>query len=408
MNSHNEAKKTVILLGAGASMDAGVPGSTNMTQQIVEALDTFQNKRSGITHAVNYALGAMIAHRTANGASAYAGIDVEDLFSAVQMLAERETLEIAPFVQWSPTLSEIKPTPSMPAFFDRDFREGLERGTGFKTPSRMIKKAFEELNASETRATKTLYESLQKELLSALTKLVSVTDKDVSYLSPLLKMSTGTAQIATLNYDRSIELLCEQNNVSLDTGINGWTGGSDWEWSPGAEVRLLKIHGSIDWRIKQEGGLGGIPETKVVTEEDGLERHFSVPGVVFGARGKLRADGPFLSMLREFENMLSDAERLLVVGYSFRDEHINVALTRWINSSKLRDLTVIDPSFNDDPRTFGQKNFSSQLVSASTERNWVAEGRKLNLRVFNETASNGLKANDLWSKEPVGTSPNAN
>jgi hypothetical protein len=395
---------TLALLGAGASMDAGVPGSTAMTQQIVAALDTPQNQYYGITHAVKYAIGAMIAHRTANGANAYAGIDVENLFSAVQMLAERESLEIAPFVQWSPALAGVRQgSGSMPAFFDRDFREGILKDRAFKGPGEMIKKAVEALTGSNSASTEELYNRLQMELLNALTNLVSVTDKDVDYLSPLLQMRDNPVEIATLNYDRSVELMCERRGIRLDTGISGWSGGSDWRWDDDAEVRLLKIHGSIDWRIHREKGLGGLYETKVVAaSESGPPQHRSLPGVVFGARGKLRADGPFLSMLREFENMLARADRLLVVGYSFRDAHINVALSRWINSSPLRNITIIDPAFNNDPRVYERDSFSSQLLSATRIYEGGNQVCKLNLRVLKETAAHGLSASYLWSRSPEG------
>ncbi|WP_208748665.1 SIR2 family protein [Arthrobacter sp. PM3] len=399
-----EQMKTLTLLGAGASMDAGVPGSTAMTQKIVEAVDTPHNRHYGLTHAVNYAIGAMIAHRTANGANAYAGIDVEDLFSAVQMLAERESLEIAPFVQWSPALAGVRQGGgAMPAFFDKDFREGILENRAFKGPGEMIKKAVEALTGSNSASTEQLYTRLQTELLNALTKLVSVTDKDVDYLHPLLQTGDRPVEIATLNYDRSIELLCEQRGVQLDTGISSWSGGSDWHWEDDAEVRLLKIHGSIDWRIHKDKGLGGLYETKVVAvDETDSQDYRSMPGVVFGARGKLRADGPFLSMLREFENMLTRADRLLVVGYSFRDAHINVALTRWINSSPLRNLTIIDPAFNNDPRVYDRDSFSAQLLSATSIFEGGQQVSKLNLRVLKSTAAEGLAASDLWSRSPVG------
>lgn len=399
---------TVALLGAGASIDAGVPGSTAMTQQIVAALDTPRNRHQGLTHALNYAIGAMIAHRTANGSNVYAGIDVEDLFTAVQMLSERESLEIAPFVQWSPALMS-QGGGSLPPFFDKDFKEGVLKDRAFKGPGEMITKALEALTGSKSASTDQLYARLQARLLSELTALVSVTDKEVDYLYPLLQMRDNPVEIATLNYDRSIELLCERREVRLDTGISGWTGGGDWNWNENAEVHLLKIHGSIDWRIREEKGLGGLPETKVVTVGDpqadsGYSYNNSLPGVVFGARGKLRADGPFLSMLREFENMLTRADRLLVVGYSFRDAHINVALTRWINSASSRDITVIDPAFNSDPRVYRRESFANRLMSAARSLEGDEEVRKLNLRVLKDTAAQGLAASDLWTRSTVGVS----
>lgn len=393
--------RTLTLLGAGASIDAGIPGSTAMTEQIVAAMDTPQYRYWGLTHAVNYAIGAMVAHRTANGASAYAGIDVEDLFSAVQMLAERESLEIAPFVEWSPALAGVRQgSGRMPAFFDQNFRRAVLEERAFPGPSHLIEEAITAVAGADAASTEKLYEQLSEALLKALTALVDVDDKSLDYLRPILEPGDHPTEIATLNYDRSIELLCEQQNIRLDTGIEEWSGGGDWSWDDRAQVRLLKIHGSIDWRIYSERGPGGLSETRVATTDklDSQQRE-ALPGVVFGARGKLRADGPFLPMLREFDNMLARADRLLVVGYSFRDAHINVALSKWVNSSPLRELSVIDPAFDDDPRVRGRERFSAKLLGATRSFSGNGYVRKLNLRVFKKTASEGLQDAELWTRE---------
>jgi hypothetical protein len=117
-----------------------------------------------------------------------------------------------------------------------------------------------------------------------------------------------------------------------------------------ADIHLLKLHGSIDWILKSKKGLGGLQEMRVALAGDPSD---TVPGgmqyspaLIFGARGKLRADGPFLAMLRAFNVFLADADRLLVVGYSFRDEHINTAIRRWFNRDPTLEIVVIDPSFN--------------------------------------------------------------
>lgn len=397
---------TLVLLGAGASVDAGVPSSTAMTREIVSAIETPRNQYLGLVHAINYAIGAMVAHRTANGASAYAGIDVEDLFSAVQMLSERESLEIAPFVEWSSALSGVRQGGgSLPSFFDEDFRDGILEKRAFKGPGEMIKKAVAALTGSNSASTEQLYRTLQLEMLNALSTLVRATDKEVAYLAPLLEFGQEPVEIATLNYDRTVEILCEQTGRILDTGIGGWSGGRDWQWDSAANVRLLKLHGSIDWRIVQAAGPGGLMESQVVALSEGeREPPRSLPGVVFGARGKLRADGPFLSMLREFDNMLARADRLLVVGYSFRDDHINVALARWINAVPVRDLTVIDPSFDEDIRVTKQHSFTRSLRAATVQFDPQLQSRvrKLNLRVVKEKAAQGLLTQDLWTRTPEG------
>src|ERR1700680_2127496 len=98
------------LLGAGASAHAGIPTSREMTNAILGRLQghrSFYNPPE-VAAAANAICGAIIGHKSADGTDPYAAIDVEEMFSAVELLAERSSLEIAPFVQtWDPRLSRL-------------------------------------------------------------------------------------------------------------------------------------------------------------------------------------------------------------------------------------------------------------------------------------------------------------
>ena len=77
---------------------------------------------------------------------------------------------------------------------------------------------------------------------------------------------------------------------------------------------------------------------------DGLWYDLQPVGLVFGLRGKLRPDGPFLAMLSEFWSWLLNADRLVAIGYSFGDEHINALIEDWIESRNGCVLEIVDPS----------------------------------------------------------------
>ena len=64
------AERTTVLLGAGASVDAGVPVSVHLTQAIARLIDA-NRWRNPISMALNVAIGAMVAHDTARGVGAY-------------------------------------------------------------------------------------------------------------------------------------------------------------------------------------------------------------------------------------------------------------------------------------------------------------------------------------------------
>ena len=121
----------------------------------------------------------------------------------------------------------------------------------------------------------------------------------------------------------------------------------------------------------------------------------SKPAIVFGQRGKLRSDGPFLGMLRGFDDFLSKSRRLVIVGYSFRDEHINSAIRRWWNASAARQVTIIDPALTDiDRHNSSRVKFLEELLEAmSVNRREPPWGRFLKPphNVLAEAASVGLK-----------------
>ena len=387
---------TVALLGAGASVEAGVPASMPMTEEIVEHISNDSGRLQGIRQALNFAVGALVAHDTAAGASPYAGIDVERLFSAVQMLGNRGAVEVAPFVAaWSPILDSIGPEGRFPSLFDKELKDAItsERPHGHKA-EQLIREAIYSL--TEKKDGQATFRSLETSMIQALRTLVAIDPSNVDYLSPLLQISPSPIRIATLNYDRSIEELANRAGMVCDTGIDAWPGSHDWTWDTSAAIHLLKLHGSIDWVPTSKMGLGGLRESRVVVSvPSGNDRGFrrDSPALVFGTRGKLRAEGPFLAMLRAFDDFLSSADRLLVVGYSFRDEHINTAIRRWINLGPNRRLAVIDPNY-DAPLLRNRSNptFAQELTQAMSVRDGGEAHWREGFVVLETGAGEGLRS----------------
>ena len=383
--------RKLVLLGAGASVDAGIPASAAMTERLGRELaDRGRNRYTGVTHAYNYAVGALIAHHSAAGGDPYAGIDVEQLFSAVQMLANRDELEIAPFVEWAPALQAVRPPPRVPAFWEKDFKRALERRGG--DPAAEIMKLIASQTGSNS-STK-VFRELESELLSVLMQALQVEPERTTYLEGLITQEASPVRIATLNYDLALETVARRMGKTIDTGIAQWQGGYDWEWEPAADIQLLKLHGSIDWTIQNMANRGQLPQPTILVKGTGSvdSRFRARPGLVFGARGKVRAEGPFLAMLQAFDLLLDQTDQLIVVGYSFRDEHINVAISRWVNSTVNPKLTVVDPAFMTVARSRGS-NYQSRLLGVA--QYWDADSQayvsELDLEVVPKYARQGLQ-----------------
>ena len=412
----------MILLGAGASIEAGVPGAFTMTQKIVANLraNPLFTKQA---HVLSYVVGGLLFEAGKNNFNPLEpAINVEDLFNAVQLLGERSSLEAAPFIgSWHSFIEEFdKIYPSQPSgklqhlIYDAVSKEilsafslnppsfsakkidnalsstikktveaavknrspslGSSDSVGsavehyvkdltgkwsnkLKSPSlsgsdRITGQITQQIKASQARPGQgRIFQQTNELMIAALKDLAWIEDaNNVIYLAPLLNVleQNGRLVVATLNYDNSIELLSTLLNVACHTGISEWSKHGRFETS-GAGLHLLKLHGSIDWlRESAEPGNGRMPVVTIrqlVPQE--VKRLDLRPAVIFGNRNKLTAEGPFLDLLRAFQDELARSQTLTVIGYSFRDPHINVYISQWLNGDANRTLRIVNgPSFS--------------------------------------------------------------
>ena len=196
----------------------------------------------------------MVQHDAGRGADAFAVPDVERVFSAVANLKWREDLDIAAFVErWNGSLDTATGPAGLPRSWARDFRESL---SGEAAGDLELQAAFERGVLAITESTSSaLFADLEQRMRMALVQVLQVDPEKVAYLNPMMS-STGLHAIATLNYHLSVETACSRIGLSVDTGLDRWTGGYGWEWAPNADVRLLKLHGSLDYVLHHARPIG--------------------------------------------------------------------------------------------------------------------------------------------------------
>jgi hypothetical protein len=113
-------------------------------------------------------------------------------------------------------------------------------------------------------------------------------------------------------------------------------------------VELIKVHGSLNWTFHffPATADGGVPPHRFVItwgdEAPDYSRPELAPGIVFGGENKLIAEGPFLEIFQRFRNELLSATRLTVVGYSFRDEHVNEQIATFALRRPESKIFIID------------------------------------------------------------------
>ncbi|MGK0602241.1 SIR2 family protein [Yokenella regensburgei] len=159
-------------------------------------------------------------------------------------------------------------------------------------------------------------------------------------LPHLLKPDKGIP-IVTTNYDRLVELACEEAGLGVDTMFSGYFAArlvpldSHWGFCRGAKlvgkhvryrftpkVNVFKPHGSLDWYHRKGNPVrytGDLP----------LPRLIITPGL-----NKFRSgyDSPFDKHREKANDAIDKASRFLIIGYGFNDDHLETHLTPCIRS----------------------------------------------------------------------------
>ncbi len=254
----------VILLGAGASVPAGLPDVDTLTKDFESFMESEDKE---LQEAFTF------------------------VKSNVQGKAGRFDVELA--LQALTELTE--PTSLIQFFHEKPKEEAIKLGPVFPKLKKSLKR-FVRLKCQEV--------------------------KDIQYLRPLVQSFPDSGlDIFTLNYDPTIETACEIENVS-------YTDGFDPYWNPQLmedtrfRVRLFKVHGSVFWFYRGPGSFVKVPvkgeleHLRFFTGEELSEL------VIYPALEKKTDTGPYPYILNGLRERLWSSDLLVVVGYSFRDNNI--------------------------------------------------------------------------------------
>jgi hypothetical protein len=351
----------VILLGAGASAEAGIPTASKLLEAVRARL-AGTDAWPYIGPVMDAVIGALQQQNAVRGRP-FDPVDIEAMFAALELLANRSSNPLAPFVtSWSPGLIEAQ-RPRLESYvshvcqmLEQDLSRVAvrEERMSFAVLSGLteFERALQSLisAAFENRA-----EPFQLARMNIMLKLCELcwirSEHQVAYLKPLLESANARSLwIATLNFDNTLELAAESLGTTVDIGIRPER---QVVFDPSSRIKLAKLHGSLNWAVKDAWSI------------DVKEAPLPTSRVIFGAENKLRVDGPYLDLLLEFRNALDSTDTLEICGYSFRDAHINHTLLRWLDfGENRRRCTVIDPT----------ATFESVLDSLSANTGFILPG----------------------------------
>lgn len=282
----------LFLLGAGASIDAGIPISNQMVDDIESLIISNQNWKPYkdlyfyLKSSINYSDGILGKFNE--------NFNVERLLIVISEIEKRESNIMYPFIgTWNIRLLDLA-------------------GNNFENL-----KAFHKL--------------IRKQL----NEWVGLRQYDkANYYQSFSSLSTDIGNIMkvfTLNYD-----LCFENIVGKDKNIelgfteetNEWHQ-SNFDNTEGKHYNLYKLHGSIDWYLQENK----LHKSQKIESE---------PELIFGIQHKMTSVDPYFYYSSILRNACFDeAKLIIVIGYSYADDYVNVILSQALNSrSELRIINV--------------------------------------------------------------------
>jgi len=326
------SQEVIFLFGAGASVDAGVPTSNEITDIML-----------------NY--GSYCPSRK--------GIAIENLLKYIQVKVANYFQVKASNVNFEYLLGNLielsrrNESPTVPLLGDGDT---------------LLKKFEDEIPFNEV--IDEMY-ALLRELL-----FINRPVDYLYYLKAFLDLSRPL-DIFTLNYDLSLEMAFKELKIRYTTGYNNIEGKSS-VWDPSEferkdsfDVRIFKLHGSLDWgtsfgyappsrnsEINQEDiicsairYMNSYPaRIKFDIFQPDIVKHPSCEsGLVsimnFGTRKELLyASSQFNLLFNHFVKSLQNAKVCVIAGYSFRDDRINDAIMEAVITRKGQmHLIIVDP-----------------------------------------------------------------
>lgn len=276
----------IFLLGAGASMDAGMPSVVKLTAGLRERLPSLRDI-NGNTRAEFPALFDAIAQHDGEVSTNY----------------ER-------FFEWLALMRQGQRKP-----FYKLVRFDLEQ--------HLVTAAGE------------LAWSIKLPIWEFLRARHQAADYRPAYLAKLgdFLPARGRLPVFTLNYDLCVEDACAAGGIELTTGFRSDGG----RWTPSLfraharGINLFKLHGSLNWNLG-----GSLSNRRLV--QNYPPRWETEPELILGPGSKLQHDEPFVTLYSAFHKALRRAKVCVAVGYSFRDDHIKEPL----HEASRRRLTVID------------------------------------------------------------------
>lgn len=302
----------IVLLGAGASVEADIPASTTMIGKIESLLRTHEDWKSYLPlyHHVKSAILYAAGLRGQFGDEVLFNIEV--LVNTLYELERNEDHPLYPFIaSWNLRFVDLA-------------QQGFSNVQGFR---RNILQELKRWMCPEDQAQGDYYSGLRR------------LQEHLNY--PL--------HVFSLNYDMCVERVGVSDFV-IESGFDGFGPRHLWDWErfeqsdsgpPSLpQMYLYKLHGSINWKRDAGRNLFRVEQIENVASDQ--------MDIIFGRDFKLQAADPYLFYAYQFRRFTLDSQLILVIGYSFGDDHINRIIAQAFENDPDRKLLVVSRCLTQD------------------------------------------------------------
>jgi len=170
----------------------------------------------------------------------------------------------------------------------------------------------------------------------------------------MVRKASHEIHIFTTNYDRAIEEYCSRKNrkcrcidgFNTDefSGRRLWTGTYSYPLVEDiTNVYLYKLHGSLNWKKHKIYGIEATSEERRSNDPNYIENLLVYPTV--SPKDEVIEPEPYNTIRTEFKKYLEAVDLCIIIGFSFRDEHINTVFSDFLKRGK---IVVISPSAEND------------------------------------------------------------
>lgn len=295
----------LFLLGAGASVDAGIKHAKEMTLDIEGKIRSDLDFKE-FNDLYNYLKSSIIYQRGLEGAFEDRTATIEELLDVLSEINQKHQNKLYPFIGgWNIHLLKVA---------------GEE---------------FEKVG------------KLDKQIRAQLFQWINISNYDKARyfrgFKDLVADIGSAVRVFTLNYDICVEKALAGTNFGIELGFNS---SREWEATKfdsneniDVGMYLYKLHGSIDWERDEANG-------NILKLCDNPQPN---PELIFGTAAKLSSIDPYLFYVHELRKYsLNEALRFIVViGYSFSDEYVNGLIGQAVTRSDYLKVLVVAPVFED-------------------------------------------------------------